>query len=317
MSEGKGEGRAVPPEPPRVPIIFTACLFVFWQTAQVPGLMAASEQAATCCPYGSESRPISGCWADKEADQWLAVGSRGLLHPGNSPWWLLSTVQGSVFFRVGPFVMMPAGDGEVPWGSGLKPKKDKVGLLRGDLGNGAAGQGLRGQLKVWVGRWPERPAVVPMCLLPALLLGPQGQTSGSAALILPRCSPGNGSPPCTWTHPTKGRTSVVLSGRSPEPGVGPAQPALRALGCAVSAAGVCPGLTSPQTLVPSCPCMRPVLAPSVPCCGPCGSQLCAQCAVGTRGGREGWGGGQMPPDPDATAILVLCCPCCPGGSRNL
>lgn len=195
MSEGKGEGRAVPPEPPRVPIIFTACLFVFWQTAQVPGLMAASEQAATCCPYGSESRPISGCWADKEADQWLAVGSRGLLHPGNSPWWLLSTVQGSVFFRVGPFVLMPAGDGEVPWGSGLKPKKDKVGLLRGDLGNGAAGQGLRGQLKVWVGRWPERPAVVPMCLLPALLLGPQGQTSGSAALILPRCSPGNGSPP--------------------------------------------------------------------------------------------------------------------------
>ena len=92
----------------------------------------------------------------------------------------------------------------------------------------------------------------------------------------------------------------MLSGRSPEPGVGPAQPGPQgpwvvALGCAVSAAGVCPGLTSPQTLVPSCPCMRPVLAPSVPCCGPCGSQLCAQCAVGTRGGREGWGGGQMPP----------------------
>lgn len=147
MSEGKGEGRAVPPETPRVPIIFTACLFVFWQTAQAPGLMAASEQAATCCPYGSESRSISGCWADKEADQWLAVSSRGLLHPGNSPWWLLSTVQGSVLFRVGPFVLMPAGDGEVPWGSGLKAKKDKVGLLRGDLGNGAAGQGLGGQLR--------------------------------------------------------------------------------------------------------------------------------------------------------------------------
>ena len=34
----------------------------------------------------------------------------------------------------------------------MKAKKDKVGLLRGDLGNGAAGQGLGGQLKVWVGR---------------------------------------------------------------------------------------------------------------------------------------------------------------------
>ena len=67
LCQGKGEGRAVPPEPPCDPIVFTACLFVFWQKARVPGLMAASEQATTCCPYGSESGSISGWWADEEA----------------------------------------------------------------------------------------------------------------------------------------------------------------------------------------------------------------------------------------------------------
>lgn len=67
-----------------------------------------------------------------------------------------------------------------------------MGLLPGDLGNGAAPEGVLTTSQQVVREADRCP---PYVALPAPRLGPQGQASGSPALILSRCFPGNGSPP--------------------------------------------------------------------------------------------------------------------------
>lgn len=81
--------------------------------------MAVSEQATTCLPNGSSPGPSQAARLSGRPDQWLAVSPMGLLP---------STSQSSALFRVGPAVLVPAGDGKFPCGSGLKPKKEKMGL---------------------------------------------------------------------------------------------------------------------------------------------------------------------------------------------
>ena len=146
-------------------------------------------------------------------------------------------------FRVGPFVLMPAGDGEVPGGSGLKPKKDKVVCC--EVASGMRQQVRAwGAAKVWSADGRRGQQLSLRRLLPAPLLGPQGQTAGSAALILP------GAPLETAPHPEPGLTPpraglawcsvAAAQSRGGPVQPGPQGPRVVALRGAVCAAGVWP-----------------------------------------------------------------------------